>query len=65
MGEYRIPLQPRTSGVLVLTLDWGGMRGIVQLVTLRRIASLIGFGLPIGEFFDLIVGLGSGRVGLG
>jgi len=34
----------------------GGVRAVVQLVILGMLEKRIGFGIPIQEFFDLIVG---------
>lgn len=34
----------------------GGIRGIVELESLRAIQQVLGPGLPIQNFFDLIVG---------
>ncbi|EGX50398.1 hypothetical protein AOL_s00076g162 [Orbilia oligospora ATCC 24927] len=59
---YEVRLRPLLSGLRILSLDGGGVRNIVQLITLRRLESLIGLDLPIGHFFDLIVGTGTGGV---
>jgi len=58
---YKIPVRPQLSGVRILSLNGGGARGVVQLVTLQRLEKLIDLGLPIGDFFDLIVGSSAGR----
>ncbi|KAF3272372.1 hypothetical protein TWF970_010094 [Orbilia oligospora] len=49
-----------TTTASVLSLDGGGVRGIVELVILERLEDLIGLGLPIGTFFDLIIGTSTG-----
>jgi hypothetical protein len=59
---YKVPVRPQTSGLRILSLDGGGVRGIIQLVTLRRLESLINLGLPLGQFFDLIVGTSAGKI---
>lgn len=41
---------------VTLTCSRGGMRGIVELESLRAIEKILGKGLPIQAFFDLIVG---------
>lgn len=41
-------------------LDGGGIRAIVQLEVLRAIEQMISPHLPIQNFFDLVVGTGSG-----
>lgn len=58
----RIYLKPRMAGVRVLTLDGGGMRGIVELEVLRLIERALGDKLPIRHFFDLIVGTSTGGI---
>lgn len=52
---------PPLSGLRILSLDGGGVRGIVELVTLERLESAIRLGLPISAYFDLIVGTSAGR----
>ncbi|RDW63044.1 patatin-like phospholipase family protein [Aspergillus mulundensis] len=52
----------------ILSLDCGGVRGIIELETLKRVESSIGIGLPIWAFFDLVVGTSAGgmiAIGLG
>lgn len=55
-----IKFKPVGAGVRVLSLDGGGIRGIVQLEVLRAIEQALGAYLPVQSFFDLIVGTGSG-----
>lgn len=55
-----IRFKPAGAGIRVLSLDGGGIRGIVQLEVLRAIEQSIGSHLPIQSFFDLIVGTGTG-----
>jgi len=55
-----IRFKPASASVRVLCLDGGGVRAIVQLEVLRAIEQTIGSHLPIQNFFDLIVGTGSG-----
>lgn len=40
----------------MLTIIRGGMRGIVELETLKAIQKSLGGEIPIVKFFDLIVG---------
>ncbi|RPA84531.1 hypothetical protein BJ508DRAFT_323445 [Ascobolus immersus RN42] len=50
----------------ILSLDGGGIRGIVQLEALRAIERTIALDVPVREFFDLIIGTScGGLVGLG
>lgn len=51
---------PKLAGARILSLDGGGVRGIVELETLRRLEQQIGLDLAIGDFFDLIVGTSAG-----
>ncbi|RPA74249.1 hypothetical protein BJ508DRAFT_418731 [Ascobolus immersus RN42] len=63
-----VHLQPEDAGVRILSLDGGGIRGVIQLETLRQIEQVVGLGIPIQEFFDLIVGTSCGgliALGLG
>ncbi|RPA85543.1 hypothetical protein BJ508DRAFT_411946 [Ascobolus immersus RN42] len=53
---------PKEVSPCVLTLDGGGVRGIVQLQTLQQIEKVIGLGIPIREFFDVIVGTSCGGI---
>ncbi|QDS77600.1 hypothetical protein FKW77_001933 [Venturia effusa] len=65
---WKICTKPKSAGVRVLTLDGGGMRGIVELETLRAIEDAMDVNLPIQCFFDLIVGTSTGgliALGLG
>jgi len=53
---------PDFAGLRILSLDGGGVRGIIELVILERLETLIGLGLPLNHFFDLIVGTSSGGI---
>ncbi|KAK0868567.1 hypothetical protein LTR87_014099 [Friedmanniomyces endolithicus] len=55
-----LKFKPTSAGVRILSLDGGGIRGIVQLEVLRAIEQAIGGFLPVQSFFDLIVGTGTG-----
>ncbi|KAI1101208.1 hypothetical protein F4804DRAFT_17888 [Jackrogersella minutella] len=55
-----IQLLPAYSGLRVLTLDGGGVRGIVELTVLKAIEDRIG--LPLQRFFDLVVGTSTGGI---
>ncbi|KAI1740057.1 hypothetical protein F4680DRAFT_465847 [Xylaria scruposa] len=50
-----IHTKPKFAGIRLITLDGGGIRGIVELEVLRQIELELG-GLPIQCFIDLIVG---------
>ena len=66
LGEWLNPpqlirLKPKFAGVRVLTLDGGGIRGIVELAILAEIERRMGLGIPIRDSFDLIVGTSTGE----
>lgn len=56
-----IQLKPKCAGVRILTLDGGGVRGIVELALLERLELRIGLNLPIRDLFDLIMGTSTGQ----
>ncbi|KAK5996132.1 PNPLA-gamma [Cladobotryum mycophilum] len=65
---YKATYQPDLSGVRLLSLDGGGVRGIIQLTILRRLEEELDLDMPFGSFFDLIVGTSAGglaALGLG
>ncbi|EMD00681.1 hypothetical protein BAUCODRAFT_59422, partial [Baudoinia panamericana UAMH 10762] len=55
-----VKFKPAGAGVRILSLDGGGVRGIVQLEVLRAIELAVGGYLPVQSFFDLVVGTGTG-----
>lgn len=55
-----IRFKPIGAGVRVLSLDGGGIRGIVQLEVLRAIEHVLGCHISVPTFFDLMVGTGTG-----
>jgi hypothetical protein len=57
---FEIQLKPHDSGVRVLCLDGGGIRGVISCKILELLENEIGLGIPIHEFFDIIVGTSTG-----
>lgn len=55
-----IQIKPSYAGVRVLTLDGGGVRGILELALLQLVEAEIALDLPIHHFFDLITGTNTG-----
>lgn len=55
-------LIPPTAGIRILTLDGGGVRGIVTLVILKRLEEqlIASLGLPIQSYFDFVCGTSAG-----
>lgn len=51
------------SGVKVLSLDGGGVRGIVEIVTLQRLQHALGMNVQPCEMFNLVVGVSAGKFG--
>jgi predicted acylesterase/phospholipase RssA len=67
-SKWSVRLKPKNAGVRVLTLDGGGVRGIVELQVLQALQAAIGVNIDIQKFFDLIVGTSTGgliTLGLG
>ena len=55
-----VRIRPSGAGVNILSLDSGGIRGIVQLEVLRAIEQALGGRIPVQRLFDLTVGSGTG-----
>ncbi|KAL9058263.1 MAG: hypothetical protein Q9162_001862 [Coniocarpon cinnabarinum] len=55
-------LHPPCAGVRVLTLDGGGVRGIVELTLLKALEQYLPIGANMSTFFDLIVGTSTGGI---
>jgi patatin-like phospholipase/acyl hydrolase len=57
--------KPPTAGIRILTVDGGGVRGIVPLKALLQLEEamnhLLGYSGSIQEHFDLAFGTSSGR----
>ncbi|KAK4198920.1 putative lysophospholipase-like protein [Triangularia verruculosa] len=65
---HTIRVKPQSAGIRVMSLDGGGIRGIIELEVLRQIENALGGNLAIQSFFDLIVGTSTGglaALGLG
>jgi hypothetical protein len=52
---------PRCAGIRALTLDGGGVRGIVELALLEQVQAAIGLDISFRELFDIIVGTSTGK----
>ncbi|KAF5622001.1 calcium-independent phospholipase A2 [Fusarium sp. NRRL 52700] len=61
-GTWTIRIKPKDAAPRVLSLDGGGVRGIVELCVLRQIERHIGYGIAIHELFDLVVGTSTGGI---
>lgn len=66
--DWEVSQKPEFAGVRILTLDGGGMRGIVELEVLKAIEERINVGstrglvIPVQRFFDLIIGTSTGGI---
>ncbi|KAH8672607.1 hypothetical protein BGZ60DRAFT_563027 [Tricladium varicosporioides] len=60
--SWRIRLKPAGTGVRILCLDGGGIRGIISVKILEILERQIGLKIPIHQFFDLIVGTSTGGI---
>ncbi|CEI60194.1 hypothetical protein FVEN_g6376 [Fusarium venenatum] len=58
----RIRFKPDEAGVRILCLDGGGVRAIDEIVILQEIQKVLGHQIPVQNFFDLIVGSGTGGI---
>ena len=47
-------LKPKCSGVRIVTLDGGGVRGVIELKMLKAVQKALGRQIPLQRFFDLI-----------
>lgn len=61
-GRNLFRLKPRCAGVRVLTLDGGGIRGMVEISLLEKLHTEIDIDIPLREFFDLIIGTSTGEL---
>lgn len=62
--SFKIRIKPPTTGIRLLSIDGGGIRGVIPLSILIEledtISRLAGFHCPIQENFDLVYGTSSG-----
>ena len=56
-----IALKPESAGTRVLSMDGGGVRGIILLMTLQQLERDLG-NMPIQAFFDLVIGTSTGGI---
>lgn len=57
ISEYR----PDLSGIRAISLDGGGVRGIIQLTVIQRLVKLINLDIAFVDLFDLMVGTSAGK----
>lgn len=56
-----IRIKPPTAGIRVLSVDGGGVKGIVPLQLLFRLQELAGLDCPMQHLFDLVYGTSIGK----
>ena len=61
LGTMTKTLKPPTAGARILSIDGGGVRGVVPLEFLAMLQSTVGPICAIQDLFDLAVGTSSGR----
>lgn len=54
-------LKPDNAGVRILSIDGGGVRGVVSARILQMLEKEIDLKLPLSHFFDIIIGTSSGK----
>ena len=59
-GTLQVALKPPTAGARILTIDGGGIRGVVPLEFLAILQDTIGPDCPVQDLFDLAFGTSSG-----
>ncbi|KAL8939686.1 MAG: hypothetical protein Q9216_003226 [Gyalolechia sp. 2 TL-2023] len=59
-GEVKVRLKPPTAGVRILSIDGGGVRGVVPLESLSLLQNQLGPDLPLDSLFDQAFGTSSG-----
>ena len=59
--ESTFRITPPTAGIRILTMDGGGVRGLIQLMVLSRVESTFSrLRRPLTDCFDLILGSSAG-----
>ncbi|KAF8538719.1 acyl transferase/acyl hydrolase/lysophospholipase [Trichophaea hybrida] len=61
-AQLTMKMEPWEAAPRILCLDGGGVRSIIQTTILAELEKIIDLGLPIQEFFDLIVGTSAGGI---
>ena len=59
-GRVVVRLKPPSAGVSILSIDGGGIRGVIPLEFLNRLQQTIG-DCPVQDLFDLAFGTSAGK----
>lgn len=60
--SHLVRLKPQCAGARILTLDGGGIRGVIELAILKRLSEGTGLGIHFRDYFDLILGTSTGII---
>lgn len=58
--DLRFRLKPPTAGARILSIDGGGIRGVIPLQTLTLLQASMGDDCPIRDFIDVAFGTSAG-----
>jgi patatin-like phospholipase/acyl hydrolase len=61
-NPHLVRVKPKCAGTRILTLDGGGIRGVVELGLLKALDEKTGLGINIRDYFDLIIGTSTGGI---
>ncbi len=61
LREVTVKVKPDTAGVNVLTIDGGGIKGVVPLLFLQILQDRMGLPIPVQDNFEVGFGTSSGR----
>ena len=61
LRDITVKVKPDNAGVIALSIDGGGVRGIIPLQFLQVLQDRIGLPIPVQENFDLAFGTSSGE----
>lgn len=57
-----VQLKPATAGIRILSIDGGGIRGVVPLQYLYKLQEKLGNAVRVQDFFDMAFGVSAGRL---
>jgi hypothetical protein len=61
LRDVTVKVKPDNAGVIALSIDGGGVRGIMPLQFLQVLQDRIGLPIPVQENFDIAFGTSSGE----
>ncbi|KAI1676133.1 patatin phospholipase [Pyrenophora tritici-repentis] len=60
--QKTVRIHPPTAGAGVLSMDGGGVRGILELIFLRLLEDRIGLPIPVLRYFNVVFGTSTGGI---